>query len=216
MSSYHGLGLGVEGSGEVGSVVFLEAVAGSQGVGGVVLEDAAGGVVYENEVVLTADVGQGESAHHVGADGFGLVRFAPVHVRPTGHSGGVEHVAGLHRSYVRLQGQPVLQSPASVLILDPSLFAQLTQETTNPTGSAVDQKFQLLLAAICFCTHPLSLYLLIFFFFFFSSICLFYTEGGTPQFPLLFSLLSFWEKTVIIIIPPSPMIPTLNILNLIC
>jgi len=196
MSEYHGFGFGVEGSDEVGSVGFLEADAGSEGMGGVVLEDAAGGVVYENEVVFTADVGEGESAHHVGADGFNLVRFAPVHIRPTGHSGGVEHVAGLHRRYVCLQGQPVLQSPASVLIFDASLFAQLPQQTTNPTGSPVDQKLQLLLAAVCFCTHLLSLSLSLFFFFFFSSSSSsIYTEGGTLQFPLLFSFLSFLDNS---------------------
>lgn len=107
--------------------MFLEGDAGSESVGRIVLEDAAGGVVDEDEAFMMADVGEGESADDVGSDGFNFVRFAPVHIGSTRDTRGVEHVAGLHSRYVRLQRRAVLQSAGAVLILDPALFAELTQ-----------------------------------------------------------------------------------------
>src|ERR1044072_3634109 len=95
----HGLGLGVEGSGEIGSVMLLVTDAGAEGMRSVIFKDAAGGVVEEEMPSLAAHISQGESADHVGSNSFNLVSLAPVHVGSTGDPRRVEHVARVQPPY---------------------------------------------------------------------------------------------------------------------
>ena len=136
--TYHGLGLGVEGPCEIGSVLFLEPDAGSERVILIVLEDASGGVVDEQDPILAAHVGEREGPSHVGPYGLGLVRLAPVHVGPARHAGRVEHVGGLRLRYVLLQRGPVLQAARPVREVDPLGPAQVAQQAPNPSGSTVN------------------------------------------------------------------------------
>ncbi len=87
---------------EIGSVFFLEPDAGPKGMSIIILEDAASGVVDQEEVVLLAHICESESTNHIGSNGLHFVRLAPVHIRASCHSCSIEHMGGLHSSYVFL------------------------------------------------------------------------------------------------------------------
>lgn len=140
LDSNHGLGLRVEGTGEIGSVVLFEPDSGSERMTGIVLEDATGGVVEEDEAVVAADVGESEGSDDVGSDGLNLVGFAPVHVGPACDSSGVEYVGGLDLSYVLFEGGPVLETARGVLEGDALGLAEGAEEATNPARTAVDKE----------------------------------------------------------------------------
>jgi len=140
LESYHGLGLRVEGTGEIGSVVFFEADSGSERMSGIVLEDATGGVVEEEEAVLAADVGESEGSDDVGSDCLDLVGLAPVDVGAARDTGGVEYVGGLDLSYVLFEGGPVLETARGILEGDGLGLAEGAEETTNPARTAVDKE----------------------------------------------------------------------------
>lgn len=97
----HSLGFGVERSGEIGGVFFLEANTRAKGMIRVVLEDAASGVIDEYESLVPANISKGEGADHVGPDGLHLVGLTPVDVGAACDTGGVENVGGLHSLQVR-------------------------------------------------------------------------------------------------------------------
>lgn len=61
----------------------------------VVLEYTTRGVVDQHEASLPANVGESQSSDDVCTDGLHLVGLAPVNVRSSGDSRGVEHVARL-------------------------------------------------------------------------------------------------------------------------
>lgn len=109
---------------------------------GIVLEDAAGGVVDEDEALLPADVGEGEGADDVGADGLDLVGLAPVDVGASGDAGGVEDVGGVDGGDVGLEGGAVLEAAGAVDVVDLLGVAELAEEAANPAGAAVDQELQ--------------------------------------------------------------------------
>ena len=140
LDSNHGLGLRVEGTDEIGSVLFFEADSGSERMSGIVLEDATGGVVEEEEAVVAADIGESEGSDDVGSDGLHLVGLAPVDVGPARDSGGVEYVGGLDLGYVLFEGGPVLETARGVLEGDTLGLAEGAEGATNPARTAVDKE----------------------------------------------------------------------------
>lgn len=142
LKSDHCFGLGIERSDKIGSVLLLEADTGAERVGGVVLEDASGGVVDEDEAFLPADVGERERADDIGADGLDLVGLAPVDVGAAGDAGGVEDVGGLGGGDVGLEVGPVLEAARAVDVVDVLGLAELAEEAANPAGAPVDQELE--------------------------------------------------------------------------
>lgn len=140
--SYHGLGFGVEGADEVGRVFLLEPDPGAELVRVVVLEDAPGGVVDEHEAAAAADVGEGERADDVGADGLDAVGLAPIDVGATRDAGGVEHVRGRGGVDVGLQLRAVLEPAGAVREGDPLRGAELAQQAPDPARAAVDEELE--------------------------------------------------------------------------
>lgn len=108
----------------------------------IVLEDAAGGVVDEDQPLLPAHVSQRQRADDVGADRLHLVRLAPVDVGAAGDAGGVEDVGGLDGGDVGLEGCPVLEPARAVDVDDVLGVAELAEEAANPAGAAVDEELQ--------------------------------------------------------------------------
>jgi len=109
---------------------------------GVVLEDAVGGVVDENEAVVAADVGEGEGSDDVGSDGLDFVGFAPIDVGAARDAGGVEDVSGLELGYVGLEGGAVLEAAGAVLEGDALGTAEGAEEAANPARAAVDEEVE--------------------------------------------------------------------------
>ena len=89
------LGLTVEGSIKVGFILFFESNATAKRMLVVVLENTSGRIDGAMNATHITQVGQVQGANDIGTDGFGLVRFAPINVGPSGDPGGVEHMGGL-------------------------------------------------------------------------------------------------------------------------
>lgn len=142
-NNYHGLGLGVKRSNEIGRVLLLEPDTRSERVLIVVLEDATRRIVDEHQPLLSAHVGQRQRADDVCPDRLHLVGLAPVDVRPAGDAGGVEHVRRRRPRQVVLQLGPVLEAAGAVLVLDPLGLADPAQQAPDPPGAPVDQELQL-------------------------------------------------------------------------
>lgn len=111
---------------------------------GVVFEDAAGGVVDEDEAFLPAYIGERERADNIGADGLDLVRLAPVDVGAAGDAGGVEDVSRLDGGDVGLEVDPVLEAARPVDVVDALGLAELAEQAAYPAGAAVDQELEVL------------------------------------------------------------------------
>nr|GLL49299.1 Os03g0278250 [Ipomoea trifida] len=126
------------------SVLLLKPDAGSERVAGIVLENAAGGVVNKYQPLLPTNIGERERAHHVSPDSLHLVGLTPVDVRTAGDPGGVKHMGRVNRRDIGLQRCPVLQPPRPVIILDPLSLAQFSQQPANPPRAAIDQELILL------------------------------------------------------------------------
>jgi len=107
---------------------------------GVVLENATGGVVDENEAVVAADVGESEGSDDVGSDGLDFVGLAPVDVGAARDAGGVEDVGGLEEGYVGFEGGPVLEAARAVMEGDALGPAEGAEEAANPARAAVDEE----------------------------------------------------------------------------
>lgn len=142
-SAHHGLGLGIERSDKVGGILLLEPDTRPERVSGVVLENAAGGVVNEHEAAVPAQVGEGQGPYDVGPDSLDLMRFAPVDVGAAGDSGGVEDVGGLDGGDVGFEGAAVLEAAGAVLEANALGLAYLAEKAANPARLAVDQKLEL-------------------------------------------------------------------------
>jgi hypothetical protein len=108
----------------------------------VVLEDAPGGVVDEDEAAAAADVGERERADDVGADGLGAVRLAPVNVGAAGDARGVEHVRRGRGVDVGLELGAVLEPAGGVGEGDPLRGAELAQQAPDPARAAVDEELE--------------------------------------------------------------------------
>lgn len=109
---------------------------------GVVLEDAARGVVDEQDPSAPADVGERERAHDVGADGLGAVRLAPVDVGAARDARGVEHVGGRGGVDVGLELGAVLEPAGAVGEGDPARGAEAAQQPPDPARAAVDEELE--------------------------------------------------------------------------
>lgn len=138
--AHHGFGFGIEGSNKIGGFFLLEADPGIERVRGIVLENAAGGVINENQPSLAAHIGQAQGSDHIGSNGLDLMRLAPVDVGAAGYTGGVEDVGRLHGGDVGLEGGAVLEATGPIRKIDSLLFAELAEQTANPAGPAVYQK----------------------------------------------------------------------------
>lgn len=111
----------------------------------VVLENAPCGVVNEHKAAFTADVGECQRPHNVGADGLHLVGLAPVDVGAAGDAGGVEDVGGIDGGEVGFEGGAVLEAAGAVLEANALGLAYLAEEAANPAGLAVDQELEVLI-----------------------------------------------------------------------
>jgi hypothetical protein len=89
------LGLTVKGSIKVGSILFGESNARTECVCVIVLENTARGVDGAMNVALATQVRDVEGSNDIGANGFGLVVFAPINVGATRNAGRHEHMRGL-------------------------------------------------------------------------------------------------------------------------
>lgn len=145
---YHGLSLGVERSDKIRSILLLEADAGSEGVTGIVLEDAAGGVINENQTFVSADVSKRKGADDISPYGLDLMRFAPVDVGPTGHPGRVEDVGGLDGGDIGFEGGAVLEAAGAVGEVNGLSLAELAEQAPDPASAAVDEKLERLGAGV--------------------------------------------------------------------
>lgn len=140
--SHHCFGFGVKGSDKIGRILLLESDTRPERMRGVVLENATGCVVNQHQALLPAHVSKRQRSDDIRTDRLHLVRLAPVDVRAAGHSGGVEDVCGLYGGDVGLEGCPVLQATRAVNVVEFLSFAELTQQTAYPSGTAVDQEFE--------------------------------------------------------------------------
>ena len=116
--THHGLCLGIERSDKVGGVLLLEPDARPERVTRIVLENAPGRIVNEDQPPLSAYVSEGQGADHVGPDGLDLMGFAPIDVGAAGDAGGVEDVGGLNIGDVGLERAAILEAAGAVDVVD--------------------------------------------------------------------------------------------------
>lgn len=93
--THHGLSLGIKRADEIRRILLLEPDPGPERMLRVVLENAPGGIINQNQTPLPAHIGQGEGSDDVGPYGLDLVRLAPVDVGAAGDAGGVDDVGGV-------------------------------------------------------------------------------------------------------------------------
>lgn len=115
---------------------------------GIVLEDAAGGVINENQAFVSAEVSEREGTDDISPYGLHLVGFAPVDVGPARHPGRVEDVGGLGGADVGFEGGSVLEAAGAVGEVDGLSLAELAEQAPDPAGAAVDQKLERLGAGV--------------------------------------------------------------------
>lgn len=112
------LGLAVEGAVKVRSILLGKANARSLGVLLVVDKDASGGVDGAVNSAFQTQIGKIEGSDDVGADGVGLVGFAPINVGASGDTSGVQDVSGLELIELLGNGFAVLKAAFGGLDLD--------------------------------------------------------------------------------------------------
>lgn len=140
LSAHHGLSLGIEGSDEVGRVLLLEPDSRAKRVTRIVLEYTSSGVVDKDQASLSAHVSKCQGSDHVGSNGLDLMRFAPIHVWTSRHTGGVKDMGGFDGGEVGLEGSTVLEATGTVLEVYTLGLAKLAEEASYPPGPAIDQK----------------------------------------------------------------------------
>lgn len=109
---------------------------------GIVLENAASGVIDQDQASVTAHIGQAQGSDDIGSNGLDLMRFAPVDVGAAGDAGSVEDVSGLDGGDVGLEGDAVLEAAGAISEIDSLLFTELAKQTANPAGTAVNQELE--------------------------------------------------------------------------
>lgn len=140
--AHHGFRLGIEGSNEIRDFILLEPNPRVKRMSRIVLENAASGVINQDQPSLTAHIGQAQGSDHIGSNGLDLMRFTPVDVRAAGDSSGVEDMGGLDGGDISLEGGAVLETARAISEIDTLLLAELAKQTANPAGPAVNQELE--------------------------------------------------------------------------
>lgn len=109
---------------------------------GIILENAASGIINQDQASLTAHIGQGQGSDHIGSNGLDLMRFAPIDVGAASDSSSVEDMGWLDSGDISLEGGAVLEAARAVSEIDTLLLAEVAKQTANPASPAVNQELE--------------------------------------------------------------------------